>query len=324
MTDQALTKTQTHILVVDDHPSTSKTLALALSKLGSDVKVIASTSGYEALELISGNHIDVFITDLMMPGMSGLELFEKMQAHPGGRPTYSIIITAYNVPGLKETAIRLKIDEIIIKPFDPERMVQIVGDALNKIHQKTAPAPREESYPFKILVAVVDMSLTISQMADEFKHQASSKGQTLIIGKIEAGSMVRGDALQLRQVLRNLIGNAIKYTPNGGTVLISLEQHVDTVVINIRDTGYGIPPSDLPHIFDPFYCVRNYGHADIEGNGLGLAIVKSTIEQHDGQITVESEVGKGSCFTITLPFVEEKIIQQSPTFFPPQSVSVKR
>jgi signal transduction histidine kinase len=69
----------------------------------------------------------------------------------------------------------------------------------------------------------------------------------------------------------------------------------------VHDSGYGIPASDLPHIFERFYRVRNNGHDDIEGNGLGLAIVKSIIEQHGGSVSVESEVGNGSCFTISLP-----------------------
>ena len=79
------------------------------------------------------------------------------------------------------------------------------------------------------------------------------------------------------------------------------------VQIKINDTGYGMPASELPHIFDRFYRVRNNGHDDVEGNGLGLAIVKSIIEQHQGTIAVQSEPGKGSCFTISLPcsFTEE-------------------
>ena len=77
-------------------------------------------------------------------------------------------------------------------------------------------------------------------------------------------------------------------------------------LIKIQDTGYGIPSSDLPHIFDRFYRVRNNGHDEIEGNGLGLAIVKSIAQQHGGDVTVESEPGKGSCFIVTIPLVNEK------------------
>jgi signal transduction histidine kinase len=103
--------------------------------------------------------------------------------------------------------------------------------------------------------------------------------------------------------LRNLAGNAIKYTPAGGSIRITIETDNGTAVIRIRDTGYGIPADDLPFISDRFYRVRNEDVKDIEGNGLGLAIVKSIVEQHGGQASVESRPGEGSCFTFTLPLM---------------------
>ena len=82
--------------------------------------------------------------------------------------------------------------------------------------------------------------------------------------------------------------------------------------IKVRDTGYGILAADLPFIFDRFYRIRNNGHEKIEGNGLGLAIVKSITEQHGGEISVESEPGVGSCFTISFPnFIAAEFPQQS-------------
>jgi len=150
---------------------------------------------------------------------------------------------------------------------------------------------------------ILDMTHLLWQIADEFQPQAEAKRQNLRFEKTATSSNVRGDALQLRQALRNLIGNAIKYTPEGGTVTISSENEAEMVGIKIRDTGYGMPASDLHHVFDRFYRVRNNGHDEIEGNGLGLAIVKSTIEGHGGDVTVESELGKGSCFTFSLPLI---------------------
>ena len=147
----------------------------------------------------------------------------------------------------------------------------------------------------------LDVSLLIWEMADEFQVQADAKKQLLAIGKTEPNSFVLADPLMVRQALRNLVGNAIKYTPSGGVIMISLEHEADMATVRIKDTGYGIPPEDLPHIFNRFYRVHNNGHAEIEGNGLGLAIVKSIAEQHRGSIDVESEPGKGSCFRLSLP-----------------------
>jgi signal transduction histidine kinase/DNA-binding response OmpR family regulator len=147
----------------------------------------------------------------------------------------------------------------------------------------------------------VDIHALLIQTADEFKPQADMKGQKLRLEETAASPRVRGDAFQLGQVLHNLVGNAIKYTPNEGAVKLSLQADGCRVNIRVQDTGYGIPSGDLPHIFDRFYRVRNSGHDDIEGNGLGLAIVKAIAEQHGGDVSVESELGKGSCFTLTLP-----------------------
>jgi len=149
----------------------------------------------------------------------------------------------------------------------------------------------------------IDLYVLLSEMMDEFQPQAAAKKQLLMFEKTESSSKVPGDALQLRQVLRNLIGNAVKYTPDGGAITLSLENQSNMVDIKIKDTGYGIPASDLPHIFERFYRVRNNGHDEIEGNGLGLAIVKSIIEQHGGQVMAESEAGIGSCFSFTLPLL---------------------
>lgn len=150
----------------------------------------------------------------------------------------------------------------------------------------------------------------LEQLVEEFQPQAEEKRRLLTAEKTELDCVVRGDETQLRQALRNLIGNAIKYTPEGGTITLSLHQGFDRAHVAVRDTGYGIPAGDLPHVFDRFYRVRNNGHDDIKGNGLGLAIVKSIAERHGGSVSVESEVGKGSCFTLTIPLVqaqEEKI-----------------
>jgi signal transduction histidine kinase len=130
----------------------------------------------------------------------------------------------------------------------------------------------------------LDLAPMLAELADEFKPQAEAKGQTLTLEKTGTSFPVRGEAVKLRQVFRNLIGNAIKYTPANGTIQISANSDAERVFIHVKDTGYGIPAADLPHLFKRFYRVRNNGHDDIEGNGLGLAIVKSIVEGHGGGV----------------------------------------
>lgn len=153
----------------------------------------------------------------------------------------------------------------------------------------------------------VDLLRMLWDVADEFQPQAEVKRHLLMIGIIEPDTKVFGDAWQLRQALRNLVENAIKYTPDGGAITLSLEHESNMAKIQIKDTGYGIPSSDLPHIFDRFYRGRSNGHDQIEGNGLGLAIVKSIAERHGGDVSVESENGKGSCFAVTLPLLQQEL-----------------
>ena len=147
----------------------------------------------------------------------------------------------------------------------------------------------------------LDLNSFVSDMVEGFRPQANAKEQKLLFEKTSDDFIVRGDAVQLKQALSNLINNAIKYTPFNGSIDLSLEMDSDAVLIHVMDTGYGISAQDLPLIFDRHYRSGDERIKEIEGNGLGLAIVKSVIERHNGKITVQSELGKGSCFTITLP-----------------------
>lgn len=149
----------------------------------------------------------------------------------------------------------------------------------------------------------VDVEKLLEEMAAEFTPQAEKKEQTLNFTPLSAPVHVHGDLLQLRQLLRNLLGNAIKYTAKGGNIQLAAKADAAQILVKVQDNGFGIPSTDLPFIFDRFYRVREGKASEVEGNGLGLAIVKSIVEQHNGQINVESEVGKGSCFSISLPIL---------------------
>jgi signal transduction histidine kinase/DNA-binding response OmpR family regulator len=149
----------------------------------------------------------------------------------------------------------------------------------------------------------VELKAILQEMENEFIFQAKEKLQSLNMTLPDGAIQLSGDPLQLRQTFRNLIGNAIKYTPQGGEINVKASVKSGQVTILIEDNGYGIPAADLPFIFNRFYRVRSGKASEVEGNGLGLAIVKSIISEHKGSINVESETGKGSCFSITLPLL---------------------
>ncbi|MCZ2127513.1 MAG: response regulator [Anaerolineales bacterium] len=153
----------------------------------------------------------------------------------------------------------------------------------------------------------LDLGKILSEVVNEFAPQAKSRNQSLRYTPPAAPVQIYGDALRLRQAFRNLLGNAIKYTPQGGIIQASLSADKNKATVLFKDNGYGIPAADLPFIFNRFYRIRSGKTADIEGSGLGLAIVKAAIVEHGGSINVESEVGKGASFSVSLPFVKTEI-----------------
>jgi signal transduction histidine kinase len=120
--------------------------------------------------------------------------------------------------------------------------------------------------------------------------------------------VVMGDTPRLRQLFLNLVTNAIKYTPRGGNVTLSLVRRDGTAAFTVRDTGVGIAAADLPHIFERFYRADRVRSrlAERGGFGLGLAISQWIVQAHGGHLTVSSRLGRGSTFTVTLPVPEAK------------------
>ncbi len=154
---------------------------------------------------------------------------------------------------------------------------------------------RREQYNFE----EVNLRELVTDLVANIEVLAQEKGLELEI-KVAEDLVVRGDKEKLKQLLFNLLENAIKYTPQG-KVSISAVRKDKTAVITIADTGIGIPPQDLPHIFERFYRVDKARSREEGGTGLGLAISKEIVEVHGGKIEVESELNKGSTFLVTLP-----------------------
>jgi signal transduction histidine kinase len=133
---------------------------------------------------------------------------------------------------------------------------------------------------------------------------AEGKGIELRVELPKNVPAVQGNPTRLRQVLTNLVDNALKYTPNGGTVTVGVAVENGSVTVWVQDTGIGISLDHLPHVFEKFYRVEMEETSDVVGTGLGLAIAKSIIEVHGGCIWVESEPGMGSTFSFNLPVLE--------------------
>ncbi|HEX2222254.1 MAG TPA: HAMP domain-containing sensor histidine kinase [Candidatus Limnocylindria bacterium] len=131
--------------------------------------------------------------------------------------------------------------------------------------------------------------------------EADARGVALTSAVPARPVMLRFDRERMVQLLNNLVGNALKFTQRGGTVSVRLSEAADEVTMEVVDTGAGIPPEELPRIFERFYRGTNTGEARASGSGLGLAISRSIVEMHGGTIEVRSVVGEGSIFRVGLP-----------------------
>lgn len=147
----------------------------------------------------------------------------------------------------------------------------------------------------------VDLASLVDRVIEGFETQASDKGISLKVNVPADSPQINGDEQRLNQVLFNLISNALRHTPSGGTITTVGEIKEDRVVIKVQDTGSGIPPEDLPHVFERFYRADRSRARTSGGSGLGLTIAKQIIEAHDGQIWVQSWLGAGSTFAFSLP-----------------------
>ncbi len=140
----------------------------------------------------------------------------------------------------------------------------------------------------------------IDQSIEGLRHHYTQKQQKIVLGFGTALPVILGNPLRLRQMFDNLIENAIKYTPQEGEVHIRARNEAHQVIIQVQDSGIGIPPSEQPYIFDKLYRASNVPKK-AQGSGLGLSIVKSIVESHQGRIWAESTTGQGSTFTVVFP-----------------------
>jgi signal transduction histidine kinase len=158
-----------------------------------------------------------------------------------------------------------------------------------------------EAGRMELELATFDLPLAIDNARTFVRERATKHGITLDVDVDERLGEFMGDERKIKQILLNLLSNAVKFTPEGGRIGIEARQADGAVEISVSDTGIGIAPEDQPKIFEEFRQVgSDYAHKT-EGTGLGLTLAKKFVELHGGKIWVESEVGKGSTFTFTLP-----------------------
>ncbi|MBR5288218.1 MAG: HAMP domain-containing histidine kinase [Clostridia bacterium] len=173
-----------------------------------------------------------------------------------------------------------------------DRLSSVVSDLLTLVHI--------DSHKLRLRREMMVFAETVRESAARLAPLAGKRDQTLDVQITDSCEMF-ADPVKLGQVCYNIIENAIKYTPDGGSITVKLKKSGRDAVLEISDTGVGIPPEDQAHVFDRFYRVDKARSRDTGGTGLGLSIVQQIIRLHAGSIQVFSEVGKGTTFIVQLP-----------------------
>jgi len=182
---------------------------------------------------------------------------------------------------------------------EAERLARLVNDLLNLAQ---AEAPRER------VREPVELCALTGEVMEQLRVKAESR-QIELSRECEGETRVSGDAAGLEQVVFNLLDNALMYTPEGGKIVVQAtsippRSSTPVAILTVSDTGIGIPSAEMTRIFERFYRVDKARSRSQGGTGLGLAIVKHIVENHGGHIRVESEIGRGTTFIVTLPVAE--------------------
>jgi len=361
------------ILVIDDEQAMRDSCYQVLTKDG--YRIETADDGDSGLQKISQIKPDLVLVDLKMPGMSGMELLEKVvDIDPN---IISVVITGYATVESAVEAMKRDAYDFLPKPFTPDqlRIVTKRGLERRRLALESARLRREKETMRENFVTLVSHQLrsplaSVKQyfgvILEGFVGEVASKQKEMIeragkyvddllqliddwldMSRIEAGNItekfeavalapilsetlellqplaetkritlelnlrddlpaIEGDEDTLKQAFTNLVSNGINYNREGGTVIVSVREEVNDLVVEISDTGIGISEDDLHFVFDEFFSVRSEETRGISGSGLGLPIAKRIIEAHNGLIKIASELGKGTTLSILLPKANQK------------------
>lgn len=360
------------ILIIDDEEIVLDSCTHILANSG--YQIVTAGNGTLGLEKLEKENPDLVFVDLKMPGISGMEVLEKIQEYD--TTIVPIVITGFATVSSAVEAMKKGAYDFLPKPFTPDEMRLIARRALDrrKLVLETIALRREKDMLREQFAAIVShelksplgavqqsmyglasdleeklsdeqknkierlqsriadliklvntwlraISVDISTIRDNFEptpvveiiskavenvqQHAVRKDISIETTLKEPFKPIFGNGVTLVEALVNIIGNAVKYTQMGGHILVNAREEDGNLLIEINDNGVGIAAEDLPHIFDDFYVGSTKSDGE-RRSGVGLAITKRIIEAHDGSISVDSEMGKGSTFVIQLPVSKQE------------------
>jgi signal transduction histidine kinase len=197
----------------------------------------------------------------------------------------------------KSDDAKIRAESLNIINQESRRLERMVGDMLS--------VAEIEAGSFKLKKDDVRLAGLLQQIEADYKAQAEEKGIEFVLDLPPKVPVVQGDRDKIVLALHNLVGNALKYTPSGGKVEVTMEVGADELLIEVADTGIGISEEDAGHVFERFYRAKDPRVVKVTGSGLGLALSREILRLHGGDITLESEPENGSTFTVRLPMGQE-------------------
>lgn len=224
--------------------------------------------------------------------------FVSMASHELRTPLTSII--GYLSVFINENKEKVEKEELELlnkSLTSATQLLNLVGNLLN--------VNKIEREQMSVIAQPLDYFPIVSKVVEDLKAQAVQKSVVLSISAPDFLPKVLADPIRTPEVITNLVANAINYTDSGGQVKVTLEASPNELITSISDTGVGIPKDAIPHLFNKFFRVSNQTQQASKGTGLGLYISKSIVEKLGGKIWVESEMGKGSKFSFSLPLAEK-------------------
>ncbi len=205
------------------------------------------------------------------------------------------------------TNIRLYVEQLLDgepTPADRAQAINVINQEsrrLERIVSDMLSVAEIEAGQLRLVEDDVRLDAVFAELEADYRAQAEEKSLDLRFDLPPKLPVIHGDRDKIALALHNLIGNALKYTPSGGTVRVIVAEDEENFTVDVVDTGIGISPEDAELVFDKFYRAKDRRVAELTGTGLGLALAREVIRLHGGDVTVQSELDKGSTFTLSIP-----------------------
>lgn len=288
----ALADAQDSIRPVSDGEIPRSSVELSRGDIGNEHNLKISV---RSLRKTDGAHVLLMIEDVTQQRLADAsrDTFVAQATHELRTPLTNIRLAAEEAIDAMQTDPASVSMSLNIVNTEARRLELVVSDMLSVSEMEAA----------SISLNIDDVSLggLLDNIESDYRGQAREHSLEFTVGKPAKLEPVMGDREKISVLLHNLVGNAIKYTPRGGSVSVSAMQDEQDWAVTVRDTGSGIAPDEQDKVFDKFYRASNAKNSDLVGSGLGLALAAEIARLHGGEITLESELGVGSTFTVRIP-----------------------